>query len=615
MSAVEDSTDRGHAPAPVSDEEAARGSLDLGFIGNGQIGALVDPMGRIVWACFPRFDSDPLFCSLLDGPGEPEAGFTDVLLEGHTRTERRYVTNTAVLETTLIAEDGSAVRVVDCAPRFRQHGRMYHPTTIIRQLIPVSGTPRITVRSRPLAGYGATAPTVTQGSNHLRYVSPDFTLRLTTDLSLASILEERQVQLESTRTLIFGPDETVQDGVHDIGHRFCRATVEYWQGWTRGLSIPYEWQDAVIRAAITLKMCTYEDTGAVIAAITTSLPESADSGRNWDYRYCWLRDSYFVVRALNRLGTTKTMEAYLGYLMNLTRAGEELQPLYSVSGRADLDEWIAPHLPGFRGMGPVRVGNLAYVQRQHDIYGAMVLSATQYFVDRRLAHRGDLTQFRRLEALGELAARLYDQPDAGIWEYRSREAVHTFSAVMCWAACDRLARIAAYLGETDRAEHWGAVAQTMHERICDETWSEERGSFVGSFGGQEMDASLLMLHELDFVSAEDPRFVATVETIGRELREDTFLFRYRLPDDFGSPETTFNICTFWYINALAAIGRIDEARNLFERMLACRTSLGLMSEDLDPRTLEPWGNFPQTYSMAGIINAAMRLSMSWDEAL
>ena len=589
-------------------------TLDLGVVGNCQIGALIDPAGRIVWACFPRFDGDPIFCSLLGG-SDPDTGFTDVLLEGQVASERRYLSNTAVLETILRAEDGSAVKIVDCAPRFRQFGRIFHPTMIVRQLIPLAGTPRITVRSRPRVRYGAEAPQITQGSNHIRYVGPDFTLRLTTDVSIAAVLEERPVQLDSTRTLIFGPDETVTESVDDVGHRFTRGTKEYWQGWTRGLSIPFEWQDAVIRAAITLKMCTYEDTGAVIAAMTTSVPEARNTERNWDYRFCWLRDSYFVVRALNRLGTTKTMEAYLGYLMNVADGQRELQPLYGISGEADVEEWIAPALAGYDGMGPVRVGNQAYVQQQHDIYGAMVLSAIQYFVDRRLTSRGDLTQFRRLEALGELAAERYDKPDAGIWEYRNRESVHTFSAVMCWAACDRLARIARYLGEEDRADHWEGVAGEMHTRICDETWSEERGSFVGSFGGDEMDASLLMLHELDFVSADDPRFVATVDTIGRELREDTFLFRYRLPDDFGTPETTFNICTFWYINALGAIGRTEEARALFERMLECRTSLGLMSEDLDPETLEPWGNFPQTYSMAGIINAAMRLSTSWDEAL
>jgi len=589
-------------------------TLDLGVVGNCQIGVLVDDQGRVLWGGFPRFDSDPLFCALLGGE-EPDTGFMDVVLEGQVSAERRYLKNTAVLETTLTAEDGSAVRIVDFAPRFRHFGRIFHPAMFVRRLIPMSGTPRVTVRCRPKANYGADDPEITHGSHHIRYITPGFTLRLTTDASLSAILEERAMQLDAPRTLVFGPDESLREAPSELGLRFCHDTIEYWRTWARGLSIPFEWQDAVIRAAITLKMCTFEDTGAVIAAMTTSVPEAPGSERNWDYRYCWLRDSYFVVRAMNRLGTTKTMQSYLSYLMTLAGEGRELQPLYGISGQAELEEWTAPALPGFRGMGPVRVGNQAYVQRQHDIYGAIVLSAAQVFVDQRLETPGDLAQFRRLEELGDEAVRLYDQPDAGLWEYRNRKAVHTFSAVMCWAACDRLARIAAHLSQKDRADYWTQHARVMHDRICEETWSEERGSFVGSFGGDELDASLLMLQELGFVRADDPRFVATVETIGRELRDDSFLFRYRLPDDFGTPETTFNICTFWYINALAAIGRTDEARELFERMLACRTSLGLMSEDLDPRTLEPWGNFPQTYSMAGIINAAMRLSVSWDDAL
>ncbi|MGI9626808.1 MAG: glycoside hydrolase family 15 protein [Longimicrobiales bacterium] len=590
-------------------------TLDLGVIGNCQIGALVDPNARIVWGCLPRFDGDPVFCSLLGGPSETPSGFTDVLIEGQVRAERRYLPNTAILETTLFSADGSAVRIVDFAPRFRQFDRMFHPVMIVRQLVPVAGAPRVTVRSRPLAAYGAEVPTTTQGSNHIRYVAPDFTLRLTTDCSISAVLEETTFQLNGTRTLIFGPDDTLRESPGDLGHRFRRKTEEYWQGWTRGLWIPFEWQDAVIRAAITLKMCTYEDTGAVIAAMTTSIPEAADSGRNWDYRYCWLRDSYFVVRALNRLGTTKTMEAYLGYLMNVDWSQDELQPLYGITGASELVEWVADALPGFRGMGPVRVGNEAYVQSQHDIYGAMVLSAMRYFFDQRLAKPGDLTQFRRLEELGVIAADVYDKPDAGLWEFRGRESVHTFSAVMCWAACHRLGRIARHLGEDDRAEHWGGIADTMHAKISTNAWNDELGSYAASFGGSELDASLLMLHELGFVTADDPKFVATVETIGQELKEDSFLFRYKLPDDFGTPETTFNICTFWYINALAAIGRLEEARVLFERMLECRTSLGLMSEDLDHTTLEPWGNFPQTYSMAGIINVATRLSISWDDAL
>ena len=386
----------------------------------------------------------------------------------------------------------------------------------------------------------------------------------------------------------------------------------------RGLSVPFEWQDEVIRAAIALKLCTYEDTGAVLAALTTSIPEAAHSGRNWDYRFCWLRDSYYVVKALNRLGVTKTMEAFLGYLNNIVGelgSPEQLQPVYGVTGRARLEERTVESLPGYRGMGPVRVGNQAYLQIQNDTYGAVVLAATQQFFDRRLARQGGRQEFERLEALGGRAVELFDRPDAGLWEYRGRQEVHTYSSAMCWAACDRLARIARHLNLRDRAEHWAGTAARLHETISAAAWNGARETFMGTFGGDTLDASLLTLADLGFVRAQDPRFVGTLEAVEGELRQGHYMFRYANPDDFGMPETAFNICTFWYIDALAAVGRRREARELFCNMLERRNDLGLLSEDLDPDTGEPWGNFPQTYSMVGIVNGAMRLSRSWEEAL
>jgi GH15 family glucan-1,4-alpha-glucosidase len=289
--------------------------------------------------------------------------------------------------------------------------------------------------------------------------------------------------------------------------------------------------------------------------------------------------------------------------------------VYGIAGEARLPEKIVTTLAGYRGMGPVRVGNQAYEQRQNDVYGSIVLASTQYFFDRRLVTRGDRATFERLEHLGERAAQIYDTPDAGIWEYRGRQHVHTFSAVMCWAACDRLARIAQHLGLADRAGHWRSVADRMHGVIERKIWSDKLNSFTESFGNDHVDASLLLLPHLDFVRADDPRFASTLRAIERELRRGLHLRRYHAPDDFGAPENAFNICTFWYIDALAVTGRREEAREMFESMLACRSSLGLLSEDIDPVTHELWGNFPQTYSMVGIINSAMRLSMSWEDAL
>jgi len=592
-------------------------SLNLAVIGNCQIGALIDERAGICWAGLPQFDSDPAFCRLLmtDEP-EPVRGFYEVELADFERAEQAYIRNTPIVQTTLYDKHGSALRVTDFAPRFNLFGRVYHPVMLIRTLTPINGWPRVKVRLRPAAEYGAQDPAITLGSNHIRYVMPDTVLRLTTDVSLSAILEENTFALTESKNLILSNDESIPDSVGKIAREHFGETKIYWQNWVRGLAIPFEWQEAVLRAAITLKLCTFEDTGAVIAAMTTSIPEAANSGRNWDYRYCWLRDSYFTIQGLNTLGATKTMSAYLRYILNVTYESiESLQPVYSITGKGDLTERQVDGLPGYRGMGPVRVGNQAFEQVQNDVYGAVVLSATQYFFDHRVPQPGTVDNFGRLEALGEKAAQLYDQPDAGIWEYRGRKRVHTFSSVMCWAACDRLARIAKRFDLQDRSRYWRDTADRIHADICNKAWDDDRQAFTESFGRPELDASMLLLNHLGFIEADDPRFLSTVAAIESDLRRGDFLFRYGVADDFGDPENAFNICTFWYIDALAAIGRTEEARELFEKMLACRNSLGLLSEDLAPGTGELWGNFPQTYSMVGIINAAKRLSIAWDEAL
>jgi GH15 family glucan-1,4-alpha-glucosidase len=384
----------------------------------------------------------------------------------------------------------------------------------------------------------------------------------------------------------------------------------------RYLAIPFEWQDAVIRAAITLELNAYEDTGAIVAAMTTSIPEAPNSGRTWDYRYCWLRDAYFVVDALNRLGVTRTMERYLAYILNIVAGAEagRLQPVYGISGHTIIEERQLDTLPGYRGMGPVRVGNDAYRQVQHDVYGSAILAATHVFFDRRLIRHGDEVLFHRLEALGEHAALFFDQPDAGIWELRGTGRVHTFSSVICWAGCDRLARIATHLGLEDRASYWRAHAARIHAVVSERCWNAELDSFVSTMGGAGLDASLLLLHEVGFLAADDPRFAGTVRAIEGSLLHGDFLYRYVETDDFGTPENAFIICTFWYIDALAALGRRDEARALFETMLTCRNRLGLLAEDIDPTSREQWGNYVQTYSMVGLVSSAIRLSIPWDQA-
>jgi GH15 family glucan-1,4-alpha-glucosidase len=506
--------------------------------------------------------------------------------------------------------------VTDFCPRFRQNGRSFRPAALVRILRPLSGRPRVCMKLSLAENYGETARRAVSGSHHIRYTGRDFDLRLTTDASVAAIEGQRVFVLEHPLAFILGPDESMHESVPMLAQHWLDSTREYWNDWVRSLAVPFEWQEAVIRAAITLKLCSYEDTGAIIAAITTSIPESPNSGRNWDYRFCWIRDSYFTIQALNRLGATRTMEGYLRFVQNLTATPPlKLQPCYAIDGGVRLEETVVEHLAGYRDMGPVRIGNAAYAQVQIDVYGAAILAAAQSFFDQRLVRPGTRGLFESLELLGEQSVAAFGTPDAGIWEYRGHVAVHTFSSTVCWAAADRLARIAARLDLPERERYWRAHADDMSRRLLDAAWSEELESFTSTFDGDSVDASLLLLAEMGLVEWSDPKFVATVRRIGATLKRGSFLARYVEPDDFGVPRAAFSVCTFWYINALWATGARQQARDLFEEMLRCRNSLGLMSEDLSPRDCELWGNFPQTYSMVGIVNCAMRLSDSWEDAL
>jgi GH15 family glucan-1,4-alpha-glucosidase len=589
--------------------------LDLGVIGNGIVAALIDRRGRIVWHCLPRFDGDPVFCSLLNGDN-PDSGFAEVVLENLADARQSYLGNSAILVTTLTDSKGAALRITDFCPRFKQFDRIYRPATLVRRIEPLSGLPVIRLRIRPLSHYGRQRPQRTVGSNHIRYLIGDLVLRLTTDAALSYLESESAFALTGPLNLILGPDETLPASIPHTVRDFHERSFDYWIEWTRYLSVPFEWQEAVIRAAITLKLCSFEDTGAIVAALTTSIPEAAGTERNWDYRACWLRDAYHAVQTLNRLGATRTMEDFLGYITTIAArdANGELKPVYGILPNFPLDEIEDPTLKGYRGMGPVRIGNLAQQQVQNDSYGSVILTAAQMFFDRRLPKQGDLDLFMRLEKLGAKAVEKAFAADAGIWEFRTRLAVHTHSAALCWAGCDRLSKIALALGQNERAQYWHREADAIRNRLLKEAWDEESNSFVAVPGGKDVDASLLLLQELGLVSANDPRFAGTLERITRELRHGDHLFRYAVPDDFGLPRTSFIICTFWYIDALAASGRKEEARRLFEGVLARRNHLGLLSEDLDPTTGELWGNYPQTYSLVGLILCAMRLSKSWEEA-
>ncbi|MHB8419557.1 MAG: glycoside hydrolase family 15 protein [Myxococcales bacterium] len=583
---------------------------DLGLIGNCQISALISKHGEICWCCMPRFDAEPVFASLLD---EREGGRFLVAPADGRAGEQRYLPNTNVLETVFSGPDGR-FRVLDFAPRYLHYDRSVRPTQLMRILEPLEGVPRVSIRCEPKIGWSRAAPSCLQGSNHLRFEGLASPLLLTTDVPL-SYLAGQPFALTGKQYLVLSWGQLVEESLPALCERILGETVRYWQRWVKHCNVPPVFQGEVIRSALALKLHCFEDTGAIVAATTTSIPESPGSGRTWDYRYCWLRDSYYVLDAFRRLGHFEERERFVQYLLNIAESSPalELAPLYRIDGRSDLEERIFEEWPGFRGERPVRVGNAAALHRQHDVYGEMVLALGPLFLDERF--REDLTGRQTLGVLERLARKAIEvagQPDAGIWEYRSDWKPQTFSSLMSWAGAMRMAQVAArHL--PGREADYRVAADKIRDEIVAQAWNARLGSFASAYGGGDLDASLVQMAQLRFLPPGDPRLHGTIDVISRSLAKDGWLFRYGGDDGFGKPIHAFIICTFWLIEALARTGRLTEAREIFERARTALSPLGLLSEHYETPSLRMWGNFPQAYSHVGLIHAAFSAAPSWNE--
>lgn len=591
------------------------GQLDYALIGNCQVSALLDKKGTYVWACMPRFDSPSVFSSLIGGE---KAGFWDVLPDDDYEyiTEQRYLNNTNVLLTEFHLKNGDRFDVIDFAPRFQRTDRHYRPPEFFRIVRPIKGNPRIRMRFRPKLDYGRLDPVVSMVGRGLSYFKEGIRVFLETDIPYSYILDEQSFELTQDRYCVLTYSAPFEYPLKFSAEEFFDRTVSYWRTWVKHCSLPFDYQDAVIRSALALKLHIYEDTGAIIAATTTSIPESPHGGRTWDYRYCWLRDAYFVISILNKLGHFEEMEHFIQYLHNIAEREPtgDVQPVYGISGEKELHERELPWLEGFNGIGPVRVGNAAYTHDQYDVYGEMVLAVTPIFFDSRLDRVDRQRAFENISRLVEQAIKVFDKPDSGIWEFRSEQKHYTFSKVMCWAAVDRGVKIAQRLGKADLAERWAPLREKMRERIETEGWNPKLNIYTQELKGTNADASNLLMRSVNFHQARDLKFKTMVERYDEDLMKNGYAFRYKNEDDFGVPRNAFTICTFWMVDSLALIGRTAEAKKIFENVLARTNHVGLLSEDIDPQTGELWGNFPQTYSHVGIINSAMRLSRPWSKA-
>lgn len=584
---------------------------DLGLIGNCQISAHIARSGAVVWCCLPCFDAEPVFGTLLD---EAEGGsFLIGPAEGGQGVQR-YLENTNVLETQFETASGS-FRVLDFAPRFSLFERVFRPTKLFRIIEPLSGTPRIVVRCTPRLGWDKGVPREVHGSHHIRYEGFAAQLRLTTDVPL-SYLQGQPFALTQRKHFVLSWGDPVEEPLHELCERFLSATVRYWQAWVKRCAIPAVWQREVIRSALVLKLHCFEDTGAIVASLTTSIPESPGSGRTWDYRYCWLRDAYYALSAFRLLGHFEEREQFVHYLLNIAANAPELEltPLYRIDGTCQVDERRLPGWSGYQGEGPVRIGNAAAKHQQHDVFGEMVLALSPIFLDERFTAERSQATLHLLIRLARKALSVVGTPDAGIWEYRTEWQPQTFSSLMCWAACDRVANVMAR-HQPGMEEEFRSAAEGIRGQILSRAWNPTLGSLVATYGGDTLDASLLQCITLRLLPASDPRMRTTLQAIQQQLTTPVghWLRRYAHDDGFGIPSSAFLICTFWKIEAMARCGQIEAARAAMTDALRALSPLGLLSEDLDPETGRLFGNFPQAYSHVGLIHAAFASAPSWTE--
>jgi len=575
-------------------------ALDHAAIGNGRVLALVSPTSAIEWLCLPRFDSPSVFGRLLDR----DRGGTCRILAGdeEIRGDLTYVRNTNVSRIRF-QRDEHAWEVLDYAPRIPEGLDVRAPIEIVRVIRPLHGRPRVRVDFDPRPSYGRVTPEIVETAGGCEVRGGEAPIYVATDIPNRCLLDRREFLLDKSMFIAIRWDEP--DGPHSYAEaeRDLDLTVAGWRAWAKTCALPTFAARHVLRSALCLKLHADHDTGAIIAAATTSIPEAMGTERTWDYRYCWLRDAAFVIEALRRMGHLSEGEKFIRYLRSVVET-DPLQPLYGIGGERDLHEEKLDHLSGFGGNGHVRIGNAAFSQRQNDLMGALVLSVDSLLGDPRIVEDDPAAHMPLIERLVQLAIRVADQPDTGIWEFRSMLRPYTFSRAMCWAAIHRGALMAERLGHHDHAHHWAGVARRERDIVLERGYNVDLGYFTQALDGTFPDAANLLLPTIGIIDARDPRFTNTLDHYEKLLVDRGYMLRYRNPDDFGETTSAFTLCSFWWAEALALAGRLDEAIVVVERLIASANPVGLFSEDIDPMTGGLLGNFPQAYTHVGLIHAA-----------
>ncbi len=585
--------------------------LNYGIVGNCKTCALIDKKASISWLCFPTFDSPSIFAKILD---KKKGGSFDIITKDKYKTRQKYIENTNILETYFESKKNS-FKVIDFMPRYRKllpnrRTKLFKQHRLIRIIKPIKGNPEIKINYNPKLNYS-------QGKSITKFIENNLitknsnkqTISLISNIDHLKILTKEYFELNRTKYFVIGKPDKATD--FSVAHclRLKGWTQKYWRRWVSTLTLPDKKKEQIIRSALTLKLLTFSETGAIIAAATTSIPEEIGTERNWDYRYCWIRDAAFTVDALKRIGRNYEAKKLMQFIFeNTIKKKKRMQIMYGIDDRSDLAEKKLEHLEGFKGSKPVRIGNAAYLQKQNDIYGSVIDILYLYYAYYEYEHKMQHKYWKFLKHLVQEIKDHWKEKDHGIWEFRGEKKHHTYSKLMCWVGLDSAIKLATHYEKHKIAEKWCSLRDKIKQDILKNAWSSKKRAFAMFYGGNALDAALLRMADYEFLPKDDPRLILTIKRINKELRKGCFVQRYKSKDDFGKPKSAFAICSFWLVEALFYIGELKEAQQLLNKLMRYSNHLGLFSEDIDLKTKKQTGNFPQAYTHIASINASILLS-------
>ncbi|MCM8570757.1 glycoside hydrolase family 15 protein [Gramella jeungdoensis] len=584
-------------------------NLDYGIISNCKSAALISKTGSLDWCCMPNFDSSAIFAKILD---DDIGGSFEIEVGEDYEITQEYLWETNILST--VFDNGmDSFQLIDFMPRYaREDGSYYAPPDIIRFFRLTGGEPKFKIKYDPKLDF---AKEKTYNENKGDYIK-SFTkegkydsLFFYSSFSLNDIIERKEITLKGNEYCLVGYHEKLVEQTLDRSYLKFQRTKVYWMNWSDKTTRYTHYGNEIMRSALVLKALSYKKSGAVLAAATTSLPETIGEERNWDYRFCWIRDASMVIKVMAGLGHIKSAKDFLQFIIDIIpHKDEKIQIMYGINGEKELTEHILNHLKGYKNSHPVRTGNAAYIQKQNDIYGILMEVIYQQFLMFETSLENSEALWTVVRGIVMIVQENWKKPDKGIWELRTEDRHFIFSKLLCWVAVDRAIKIGEVLRMGINDTKWKALREEIYQDIYNNGWNEEKQAYTQYYGSQDLDASTLLMQSYGFIEADDPRFISTVKATEKELCEDGLMYRYRNSDDFGKPSSSFTICTFWLIDSLYKIGEKKKAKQMFDQLLSYSNHLGLFSEDIDFKTKRLLGNFPQAYSHLALIETAANFS-------